>query len=81
MAVGNATEFEEDAMATTYRVSGMSCQGCVNAVTNAIKAIAPAAEVGVDLEAGHVTVEGFDDETALRRVIDEAGFTFGGTAA
>ena len=35
----------------TYRVNGMTCGGCANAVTRAIKAAAPAADVKVDLSA------------------------------
>jgi copper chaperone len=72
---------EESAMSQTYRVSGMTCQGCVNAVTNAIKAAAPGAGVAVDLAGGTVTVDHLDDEAVLRQAVEEAGFEFGGSAA
>ena len=68
-------------MTKTYRVSGMTCEGCARAVTNAIKAAAPAADVNVDLEGKTVTVEGFDDAAAIARAVDDAGFAFGGPAA
>ncbi|MBI0433055.1 heavy-metal-associated domain-containing protein [Roseomonas sp. KE0001] len=39
----------------TLAVRGMSCAHCVRAVTEAIRAEDPAAEVAVSLEAGQVT--------------------------
>ena len=68
-------------MSTTYRVSGMTCEGCVNAVTNAIKGVAPGATVEVSLEDKSVTIEGFDDAAAIARAVDDAGFEFGGATA
>jgi copper chaperone len=65
----------------TYRVKGMTCQGCANAVAKAIKAEAPQASVRVDLDAGKVTVEGCDDDAKVRKAVDAAGFEFQGLAA
>lgn len=65
-------------MSTTYLVSGMTCEGCANALTNSIKAVAPDAIVEVDLEGKNVSVEGFDDTTAIAAAINDAGFEFGG---
>ena len=48
-------------MAKKYRVLGMSCDGCTNAVTKAIKSAAPGADVDVDLDAKVVSVENLDD--------------------
>ncbi len=62
----------------TYTVSGMTCMGCANSVTNAIKAGAPEAEVAVDLEGKKVTVEGFADAAAIAQAVTGAGFEFGG---
>ncbi len=67
-------------MSATYSVLGMTCQGCANSVTNAIKAAQPGAEVSIDLEAKQVTVEGCDDEAAIARAVDDAGFEFAGRA-
>lgn len=61
-------------MSDTYLVSGMTCEGCVRAVTNAIERAIPGASVSVDLAAGKVTVDG--DESAIA----EADFSFGGRA-
>ena len=63
---------------TTYRVDGMSCGGCAKSVTNAIKAVAPDAEVSVDLDAKTVTVNGLDDAAKVAAAVDDAGFEFGG---
>ena len=65
-------------MDTTYLVSGMTCEGCANALTNSIKAVAPDAIVEVDLEGKSVSVEGFDDTTAIAAAVNDAGFEFGG---
>lgn len=65
-------------MATTYHVTGMSCEGCVKAVTNAIRAAQPEAGVDIDLETGHVTVSGSPDAGAVADAVTAAGFTFGG---
>lgn len=66
-------------MSETYRVSGMTCGGCARAVTNAIKAAAPAAIVDVDLASGQVTVEGAGAD-AVHRAVEDAGFGFDGKA-
>jgi copper chaperone len=64
---------------TTYLVEGMTCQGCVNAVTNAIKTKLADAEISVELEGGKVTVSG-DDTDAVVGAIEDAGFEYKGVA-
>ncbi|KWW97993.1 hypothetical protein TH66_21925 [Carbonactinospora thermoautotrophica] len=56
-------------------VEGMSCQHCVNAITQEVGKVAGVSEVQVDLAGRAVTVrgEGFTDE-AIRAAIDEAGY-------
>ena len=63
----------------TYIVEGMTCQGCVNAVTNAIKTRLADAEVSVELEGGKVTVDG-DNSDDVIAAIEDAGFDYKGTA-
>jgi copper chaperone len=63
---------------TTYLVEGMTCQGCVNAVTNAIKTSLPAAQVSVELEGGKVSVDGGDTADIIS-AIEDAGFDYKGT--
>ncbi len=65
---------------TTYRVNGMTCGGCANAVTRAIKAAAPAAEVKVDLSAKTVSVEGNVAAETVKTAVKDAGFEFAGGA-
>lgn len=68
----------------TYRVNGMTCGGCANAVTRAIKAAAPAAAVKVDLSAKtvSVTIEGGGNVAAdtVKAAVKDAGFEFVGAA-
>lgn len=64
-------------MATTYRVTGMSCGGCSKSVTSAIQEIAPGAKVEVDLAAKAVIVDGAD-EAQVKQAVDAAGFGFEG---
>jgi copper chaperone len=60
---------------TEFKVSGMSCQHCVKAVTQAIQAIDAQARVEVDLERGQVSVDSTQARLALQAAIDEAGYT------
>lgn len=64
-------------MASTYRVTGMSCGGCARSVENAIKSLAAEASVSIDLDAKTVTVDGASADQ-VRKAVDEAGFDFGG---
>lgn len=65
-------------MAKTYKVEGMSCGGCTSSVERAIRAVAPDADVTVQLEGGLVTVDGVDDEGLVRQAVEDAGFTYAG---
>ena len=67
-------------MGKTYNVNGMTCGGCANSVTNAIKTAADGVEVSVDLDAKTVTVEGAADEAVVSKAVADAGFEFGGVA-
>ena len=67
-------------MSKTYRVLGMTCDGCARAVTNAIAAAAPGARVKVDLSANTVAVDGVADDQVVAKAVDQAGFEFAGRA-
>ena len=61
---------------TTYLVTGMSCQHCVDAVTAEVGRLAGVEQVQVELASGAVTVTSdapldLDD---LRAAVDEAGY-------
>ncbi|MEA1676479.1 heavy-metal-associated domain-containing protein [Nitrospirillum sp. BR 11163] len=67
-------------MSASYRIDGMTCQGCARSVTKAIQAVAPSAEVAVDVEAGVVTVTGPADGDQVKDAVEDAGFDFIGPA-
>ena len=56
------------------QVDGMTCQGCVQAVTRAIRAVDPAAEVGVDLEHGRVRIATRIESLEVARALTQAGY-------
>lgn len=62
-------------MEQTFNVQGMSCGHCVGAVTQAVKAVDPKAEVKVDLGSGKVEVQSDRDREAIAQAIREEGYT------
>lgn len=67
-------------MATTYRVTGMTCGGCARSVEAAIKAVAADAKITIDVAKAAVTVDGAS-EALVKQAVDDAGFGFEGVAA
>lgn len=61
---------------TSYAVSGMSCQHCIDAVTAEVGRLSGVDQVDVDLAAGSVTVTSHDplDLAEVTAAVDEAGF-------
>jgi len=64
---------------TTYKIDGMSCQGCVSSVQKALSAALPGAKVTVELDGGLAHVEGAHQAEAVKQAVEDAGFDFGGT--
>ena len=58
----------------SLKVSGMTCGGCINAVTRAIKAQDPLAKVQADLATQMVTLETVLSEDQASELITDAGF-------
>lgn len=60
----------------TYTVSGMTCEHCVNAVTQEVSGVDGVDTVTVDLQSGQLTVTGagFSDAN-VAAAVDEAGYT------
>lgn len=63
----------------TYTVSGMTCDHCVNAVTEELTALPGVTTVDVDLNAGadsqvSVTSENTLNVEQVRAAVDEAGY-------
>ncbi|MCE0463176.1 MULTISPECIES: heavy-metal-associated domain-containing protein [Pseudomonas] len=58
----------------TFNVQGMSCGHCVKAITQAVQARDPAADVQVDLGAKTVRVQSSLPADTLAEVIKEEGY-------
>ena len=59
-----------------FEVQDMSCGHCVGAITQALKAVDPGAQVEVDLAAHRVKIQpAAADEAELAEAIREAGYT------
>ncbi len=56
------------------KVDGMTCGGCVRAVTKAVHAEDPAAKVDVDLGSGTVRIESQTPRERLAGAIEAAGY-------
>ncbi|MCE2985126.1 MAG: heavy-metal-associated domain-containing protein [Burkholderiales bacterium] len=61
-------------MKTQWKVSGMSCGHCVRAITQAIQALDPQAQVQVSLSEASVTVESSLTQAAIAAAMEEAGY-------
>ena len=55
-------------------VEGMTCGGCVKAVTAVIKQLDDSAEVSISLETGVVETTAAVAEDVLTEALDDAGF-------
>ena len=63
--------------ATTIKVSGMTCQGCVRSVPRVLKALPGVEAVAVSLERGEAEVRynpSRADLPALRQAVEDAGY-------
>ena len=58
----------------TLKVSGMTCGGCINAVTRAVQAQDPQAKVQADLATQTVSLETSLTPTQASQLITDAGF-------
>ena len=55
-------------------VTGMTCNGCVNAVSRVLSHVPGAAEVRVSLDSGRADVSGTANPTQLLEAVRKAGF-------
>ena len=62
-------------MNQTFNVQGMTCGHCERAVTQAVKAVDPKAEVHIDRAIGKVEVQSDQPREALASAIAEEGYT------
>lgn len=61
-------------MKTEFIVSDMTCNHCVQTITQAVQGVAPDAAVQTDLAAHRVTIESSADAAALQAAIAEEGY-------
>jgi len=61
----------------TFKIAGMTCGGCTDKVTRALKAVAGVGDVQVSLSNGEATVQ-FDEHSTslaqLKTAVREAGY-------
>jgi copper chaperone len=65
---------EEPRKDLLMQVEGMTCQGCVNAVTKSIQRLDPTAQVDVDLEHGRVRIATTAQSIEVAQAITKAGY-------
>jgi len=58
----------------TYTVVGMTCNGCVNKVTNAVTGVEGVEDVDVDVSDGTLEVIGTADDAAVRAAVAQIGY-------
>ena len=58
----------------TYTVAGMTCNGCVNKVTNAVIDLEGVEDVDVDVSTGTLEIIGNADDGAIRAAVAEIGY-------
>jgi copper chaperone len=57
-----------------FTIPAMSCGHCANAITKAVKALDPAAQVNVDLASKKVVVQTPRDRQAVAAALTQAGY-------
>jgi copper chaperone len=65
---------EEPRKDLLMQVEGMTCQGCVTAVTKAIRRLDPSASVDVDLDHGRVHVMTQAQSVDVAQALNQAGY-------
>ena len=65
---------------STYKVEGMTCQGCVTSVTKALQTAFPGNPIEVTLASKRVQIDGDHDPKKVEQCIEDTGFGFAGLA-
>jgi copper chaperone len=58
----------------SYTVVGMTCNGCVNKVTNAVMDVPGVEDVDVDVSTGGLEVIGQAEDAAIRSAVAQVGY-------
>ena len=69
-------------MEATYRVVGMTCGHCEQAVSGELRKLPGVTDVRIDLATGNVTVDSDQalDDAAVHAAVEEAGYEMAGTS-
>ena len=59
----------------SFKVPDMHCDGCVTAVTKAVRTLDPQASIAVDLATRKVDINSAEPAQALVAAIEDAGFS------
>ncbi len=70
----NRLPMEDMKMNQTFDVKGMTCGHCERAVTQAVQAVDPVAEVKIDRATGKVEVQTTQPREQIARAIAEEGY-------
>ncbi|MCB5175462.1 MULTISPECIES: heavy-metal-associated domain-containing protein [Microvirga] len=65
---------EEPRKDLLMQVEGMTCQGCVSAVTKAVQRLDPSAKVDVDLDHGRVHITTCAQSLEVAQALNAAGY-------
>jgi len=57
-----------------FNIPAMSCGHCVRAITEAVKALDPAAQVDVDLASKKVEIQSSQDRQSVAAALAQAGY-------
>jgi len=57
-----------------FNIPAMSCGHCASTITQAVKALDPAAQVDVDLAAKKVVIQSSQDQRAVAAALAQAGY-------
>ena len=71
----------QEPQTASYGVDGMTCNGCVRSVTNALTRALPDVKVDVSLADNRVTVSGSHTPEQIAAAVEDAGFDYTGPAA
>ena len=58
-----------------FEVADMTCNHCVSAITKAVNAVDPSAQLNIKLEAHRVGINGTASADAIEAAIREAGYS------
>ncbi len=64
-------------MAIQFKVPSMACSACADAISQAVKAVDPAAAIAADPKTKQVEIETTQPETAIKQAIEAAGYPIG----